>query len=121
MAKDDYDVIVFKVLTYLYACMKRKIMFEMDTFKATIGLDKIDEGYFADILKMMSEDGLIKSYVYKQAWGGEVIVLSCMEDLKITSTGIRYLEDNSKMKQIKEFFLSHEGFSGFITALIKMI
>ena len=32
MAKDDYDVIVYRVLVYFYACMKRKIMFEEETF-----------------------------------------------------------------------------------------
>lgn len=121
MAKDDYDVVVFKILTYLYACMKRKIFFDADTFNATISMKNINENYFADILRMMSEEGLIKGYVYKEAWGGNVITISDLCDLNITSAGIRYIEDNSKMKQIKEFFLSQEGFSSLVTALIKMV
>lgn len=36
MAKDDYDVIVYKILVYLYAFMKRKITFEEDVFQATV-------------------------------------------------------------------------------------
>lgn len=118
MAKDYYDVIVFKILTYLYACIKRKIVFDADIFDATISMKSIDENYFADVLKMMSEEGLIQGYAYKQAWGGNIIMLSDMGDLKITSAGIRYIEDNSKMQQIKEFLLNS---TGLITDLIKLI
>lgn len=45
MAKDDYDVVVFKISTYLYACMKRKIFFGVDTFNATISMKNINEAF----------------------------------------------------------------------------
>lgn len=122
MAKDDYDVIVFKILTYLYACLKKKINFDIDTFNKTISFKSLDEDYFAEILMMMSEDGLIKGYVYKTAWGGNVIPLSDISDIKITSKGIRYLSDNSKMKEIKGIFLSTSEFtSTWITSLLKLL
>lgn len=122
MAKDDYDVVVFKVLTYLYACLKRKINFDIDTFNKTISFKNIDEDYFAEILMMMSEEGLIKGYVYKTVWGGNVITLSDISDLKITSKGVRYLNDNSKMNEIKEVFLSTaEITSTWVTSLLKLL
>lgn len=31
MAKDDYDYLVFKILTYLYACFRRRGHFETST------------------------------------------------------------------------------------------
>ena len=43
MAKDDYDVIVFKILTYLYACVKRKTVFEEAAFYHAIG--EIEKSY----------------------------------------------------------------------------
>nr|DAM88885.1 MAG TPA: hypothetical protein [Caudoviricetes sp.] len=33
MAKDDYNVIVFKILTYLYAVLKRETVFDISKFK----------------------------------------------------------------------------------------
>ena len=59
MAKDDYNVIVYKVLLYLYACKQRKIVFDTNVFLATVGADSINMEYFVDVLRMMQEDGLI--------------------------------------------------------------
>ncbi len=38
--------------------------------------------------------------------------------MKITSKGIRYLEDNSKMKQMREHILES---AGVITELVKLV
>lgn len=38
MAKDDYDYLVFKILTYLYVCFRRRGHFETSTF--------LKKGYF---------------------------------------------------------------------------
>lgn len=32
MAKDDYDVVVFKLLVYFYACLKRVTVFKQAEF-----------------------------------------------------------------------------------------
>lgn len=32
MAKDDYDYLMFKILTYLYVCFRRRGYFETSTF-----------------------------------------------------------------------------------------
>ncbi len=50
MAKDDYDTIVYKILLYLYACLKRKIVFDRTTFFKAIDKDAICDEYLADIL-----------------------------------------------------------------------
>lgn len=122
MAKDDYDVIVFKILTYLYACLKRKITFDIDTFNNTISIKDIDEDYFSDVLLMMSEEGLISGFNYKKVWGGNIIPLSDPSDLKITSTGVRYLGNNNKMKEIRENLLNTAKItSTWIISLIKLL
>lgn len=36
MAKDDYHVIVYKVLLYLYAVLKRKIVFDKISFDVVL-------------------------------------------------------------------------------------
>lgn len=102
MAKDDYDVIVYRVLVYLYGCMKRKIIFEDVTFQAAVRKNVESDEYFADVLRMMQAEGLIEGLVFTKAWGGDVIIASDMKDAKITPHGIRYLTDNAKMKLIGE-------------------
>lgn len=105
MAKDDYDVIVFKILLYYYAVLKRKILFEEITFDKVLSKSNICEEYFTEILLMMQEDGLIKNVIFKKAWGGDFILLSSLDEIKITSKGVDYLKNNSKMQKVKESVL----------------
>ena len=104
MAKDDYFVIVYKVLLYLYACFKRKTVFDTQVFLKSIKVE-VSEAYFDDILKMMQTEGYIEGFKYKKAWGGDVIRISEYEELEITQKGIEFLEDNSKMRKVKGFLL----------------
>lgn len=105
MAKDDYDYIVFKILTYLYACMKRKSSFDERVFKQSIITQKVTEEYATDILRAMSNEGLIEGVVFTKAWGDTYILASELSDMKITSDGMRYVINNDKMKSIKQKIL----------------
>lgn len=100
MAKDDYEVIVYRVLVYLYACMKREIMYEEATFQASVRKNVDSDEYFADVLQMIQTEGLIEGLVFVGAWGGDIIMANSFQDAKITPQGIRYLKENAKMKQI---------------------
>lgn len=99
MAKDDYDVIVFKILTYLYAVTKGKIVFIPNEYHHTIGRD-INEDYLLRIYKMMSDEGLVEKLSFAKPWGGALIPLFDETDITITAKGIHYLEDNDKMKSV---------------------
>jgi len=101
MAKDDYDTIVFKVLVYLYAVMKRKVVFAESAFYHAIGYEHIEDGYFVDVLRLMESENLIKSISVIKAWGNEYILSSDLCDMEITASGIHYLKENRKMRQIK--------------------
>ena len=102
MAKDDYDIIAYRVLVYLYAVMKRKIMFETATFNTAVRKHVESDEYFAEVLQMMQNEGLIQGLVFITAWGGDLIIASDVENAKITVKGIHYLEENDKMKGIGE-------------------
>lgn len=58
MAKDDYDVVLFKILTYLYGCMKRKYSFDIHAFNAVISKQNVNDEYLSDILVMATDEGL---------------------------------------------------------------
>lgn len=118
MAKDDYDYIVFKILTYLYTCLKRQNSFNTEVFRDMVITKKVHEDYMIDILRMMDAEGLIEGITFIKAWGNEYVISSDLSDLRITSQGVRYVLNNDKMKQIKTAIL--EGMPGAIMELVKI-
>lgn len=120
MAKDDYDVIVYKILLYLYACMKRTISFDQVVYDATIDKESISPEYLVDIYRLMQDDGLIEGVKYVVAWGGDKIMLSSERDMSITSSGIRYLKDNRTMNKVKDFLLKTAGLVADLITIMKL-
>lgn len=102
MAKDDYDVIVYRVLVYYYACLKRKIMFDAAVFDASVKKDIESDAYFFDVLRMMQNEGLIEGLDFANAWGGDIILISELSDARITADGIHYLKENSSMRRVAD-------------------
>lgn len=119
MAKDDYFVVVYKVLLYLYACFKRKVVFDIAVFLKSIKVD-ISESYFDNILRMMQKEGYIEGYKYKRVWGRDVIRISEYEQLEITQKGIEFLQDNSKMRKVKEFLLESVDAAASLINIVKV-
>jgi hypothetical protein len=107
MGKDDYDVIVFKILTYLYAVFKGKEIFEQIKYDKAIGKKYIDEEYLSRIYKLMSDEGLISNATFRATWQNIYIPLFEEKDIEITAKGIHYLEDNDKMKTVGKYLLEN--------------
>lgn len=67
MAKDDYDYLVFKILTYLYVCFRRSLYvcfrrrgyFETSTFLKKVISSEVSEDYVIDVLRFMTREELI--------------------------------------------------------------
>lgn len=116
MARDDFFVVMFKVLTYLYGCLKGKIVFQKEVFLKTVGHDHLNDGVLDRYLKMMADSGYITGISYIQAWGGESILTSDYSDMQITPEGIHYLQENSTMQKVKSFLLQNS--EGLISSLI---
>lgn len=113
MAKDDYDVIAYKILAYLYT--KLKAGEEMDP--KMIGKDSqlfsIPEKYWAYIMVNLQGEGLIRGIVCKRAWGNEITYVDC-DNCEITPDGIRYLTDNSFVEKVKQFLKDTKEITPFI-------
>lgn len=105
MAKDDYYVIVFKVLTYLYAVLKGREIFEQFKYDKAIGKKDINEEYLLRVYAMMSDEGLIKQLTFERAWGQDIIAFFDESELMITPKGIQHLEENDKMKKVGQYLL----------------
>lgn len=118
MAKDDYDVVVFKILLYYYAIFKGTILYNEAEFKRAIKYDSFADGYLERVLKLMSEENLINGVHVFKAWGSQYMMLNNLSDIEITATGIHYLKENSRMETVKKYLLDHIE---MITTLINMV
>lgn len=75
MANDDYDTLVFKILAFLYKCLKGKT--EDRPAESIQPMTKdfpIQEDYLNYILIKMQEQGLVERLDVSKAWGGDPIV-----------------------------------------------
>ena len=118
MAKDDYDYIVFRALTYLYGCLKRQIVFDETVFRTHIITKDVPEEYFTDVLRMMQGEGLIEGASFTKAWGNTYILISSLSDISITAEGVRYVLNNDVMKKIAKKVLEN---AGAICELVKLV
>ncbi len=71
MARDDYDVLVFKILTYLYRKLKTGYKDETYLFPLTDDFP-VSEEYFLSILEDLEDKNYIKGLKVQRAWGGEI-------------------------------------------------
>ena len=100
MAKDDYYVIVYQILAYLYQCLKNDRKVDPEDLKPKKLYD-IKPGYWLYILTHMQEDGLIERLEKKEWIDGEREI--ALERCQITPKGIGYLLDNNLMEKAKNF------------------
>lgn len=102
MVKDEYYVIVYKILSYLYQCLKlgKKIdekCIDNDNKYISINLD-----YWKYIIVKMIDEEYISNVQYDRTWCGEIII-SNLDQAQITPKGIEYLNENSLMEKAKKF------------------
>lgn len=111
MAKDDYSVVVLKILSYLYGCLKNgedpsaEVLSPSGAWFQTKG-KPLNESYWENILSMLQEDGLIKGIRYTKPWGAEKIRISDISEIRITTAGISYLQENGSMRKALEVLKS---------------
>ncbi len=102
MARDDYFVIVYKILIYLYECLKKGKT--PDTYNIiTAESYGIVESYFEYIISEMLNSGYIRGVSVFNAVGKNTPYIKITESLTITPKGIEYLQNNSTIARIKTF------------------
>ncbi len=115
MAKDDYHVIVYQILSYLYNCLKKgqpvnskNLVWEDSKFF------NIPLTYWQYIMINMHNEGLITGITLVKAWGQQYPDITDLEHCQITPRGIEYLTDNSFMMKAKNFFKDVKEITPFI-------
>lgn len=102
MAKDDYHVIVYQILAYLYNCLKKDLEVEKDKLKPQGELFTINTRYWSFIISNLVNDGYIERVVLTDVWGEDYPQISNIENARITPKGIEYLTNNSFLNKAKE-------------------
>ena len=103
MAKDDYFVIVYQILAYLYQRLKKGENVNPVMLSHDSPLFKVNERYWAYILHHLSESGLIEGVIFLNLDGMNTPLPVKMDECQITPEGIAYLHDNSSMAKAKAF------------------
>jgi len=100
MAKDDYFVIVYRLLKYLYDCLKRSKTPNMEVLDADFF--SIKEPYWEYIVRNLYTEGYISGIVLFPVLGRSEKAVKITPDIKITPKGIQYIEENSVFQKVKE-------------------
>ena len=113
MAKDDYHVIVYQILAYLYTQLKSGDAVDADLLKHDGPYLGINERYWQFIMINMLNQGFVTGYTIKKTWG-ESVIISDLDNAQITPAGIEYLCDNSFLKKAKQFLKDTKAIVPFI-------
>lgn len=96
MAKNDYYVIVYWVLMYLYNCLRQDEVVDMQ--KLTPEYLHINQRYFEYIFDTLNDEGLILNKAYYEDMLGKHLE----SDIMISPKGISFLHENSTIDKVKK-------------------
>lgn len=113
MARDDYHVIVYKILAYLYVQLKNGEAVDGKCLKHDGRLFQINHSYWTYIMRNMQNQGLIEGIAITKLWGNDFDIEG-LESCNITPYGIEYLCDNSFMEKAKQFMRDVKEITPFI-------
>jgi len=111
MAKNDYYVLVYKILMYLYNCLKSGE--EVDTGKLTANWLGINDRYFEYIFDTLKDEGFILDVAYIEDYAGKRLD----DGIMISPKGISYLHENSTIQKVKRSVKGITDIVGNITPL----
>lgn len=114
MARDDYFVIVYKILTYLYQCLKEGRKAEERLLTHDSSYIKVNEKYWNYILWHMQKAELIEGVEFLDNNLGDIPYPLEWDKCRITPIGIAYLSENSLMKKAKDFLKDIKEITPFI-------
>lgn len=113
MARDDYYVIVYQILAYLYTQLKAGDPVDPKLLQHDSKYLNINEVYWLYIMEHLLEDGYIENITLTKVWGNQIIVNN-LENCRITPRGIVYLCDNSFIEKAKQFLKDVKAIVPFV-------
>lgn len=99
MAYDDMEVVMYKILSYLYLCNKEEKHPEFADYCAGGVLIKTKPMYWNQIMLELIDMNLVKGFKVNTKDGISIVPVQPM----ITFKGVSFLQENSRMSKAREF------------------
>lgn len=120
MANNDMDILIYKILRYLYECMKNGKTPVLEDFSWDSKLMTIPKRYWMEIVATLIEKGYIEGFSILRNRTKDVgLYIETDPPYKITYEGVGYLNTNSRMEKAKEF--CGQAFIAVLSSLIGSI
>ena len=117
MAQDDIEVVMYKILKYLYECMKAGKKPRLEDICYDCQMFSISERYWYQIMRELIDNGYIKGFNIYATKDGDIIHMS--DNAGITLKGREYLRDNSGMNEAKN--IAGKAFEIVLESIIKAL
>lgn len=117
MAKNDMEVIMYKIIRYLYECIKTGKSPELTDIMWRCKLFDIPKVYWLAIMRELIEDEYIDGLRFIGAKDMEQVLQ--VSDIRITKKGRDFLKDESVLSKIKPAL--DAGFETLVTAIASII
>nr|WP_314807792.1 YjcQ family protein [uncultured Selenomonas sp.] len=105
MSKDDYHVLAYQLLSYLYDCLRRgEVPDEEQVYwNEAHAAVKVNERYWNYVLRHLSDEGYIEGLSFLSILGRKDLQPRIDGVVAITPKGIDFLDENSRMKKAYRF------------------
>ena len=103
MAKDDYHVIAYRILIYLYECLKKGIRPDLEYLQYNTKAFPVGESYWYYILSNLYQEGYLTGVILIPILGSAEKGVKLTGDIMITPAGIEYIQENGLMQKAKNF------------------
>lgn len=103
MSKDDYHVIVYQILSYLYQRLKKGENVDPRQISCQSDFFRINRRYWNYIMVNLQRQGFVTGLILVDADNAEPQAVR-LDGAQITPLGIEYLTENSTMAKAKRFF-----------------
>lgn len=100
MAKDDMHIIMYKILSYIYACQKAGTEPMLSNFSYEAPGINIPEKYWLTIMQELICHGYIAGATMVRSLGGVGVSFSSPY---VTIKGVEFLQENTMMKKAARF------------------
>lgn len=103
MAKDDYYVLAYRILAYLYLCLKEGEIPDQNYIGPDSETLNISRNYWEYIMAHLYQDGYLEGIALVPTVGKVNPGIKILRSVMITPKGIEFLQDNSAMSKAREF------------------
>lgn len=102
MARDDYHVIVYQILSYLYQQLKQGKDIDVSLIKHDSKYLRINRRYWKYVIISLLNEEYISGIVLEEDINENIEIYN-LDQCEITPKGIEYLTDNSTIEKAKRF------------------